>query len=427
LLRFAAAAAVAFLVVGLATVFVAYQISRDVALRHAEARGASFARVVAAPLVDDRLRKGDRHALRDFSRVMDNRLAEKTIVHIKVWDQRGRVLWSDTPGQRGQVYPLEPAVARVARTGGAIASMSELDRPENAGDTATSPLLKVYVGTRDKQDEPVLVETYWASSQIDTDVRAVMLRLAPLPLIALLLFAASLLPLARSLARRVDAAQADSQKHLQHALSASDLERRRVARDLHDGVMQDVSAAGYALSAVSTALPAEAETSRRLVGEVSTLLRQVGESLRSLVADIYPPNLARDGLSIAVEDLADRAADQGVTVQVDIPVEASRDLPLPVAQLCYRVIREALRNVVRHAQATTAEVRAVIGEGEVWISVADDGRGLPEPRKDASGSSFGLRLLEDTLVDLGGELALEPGARGGAVLSATVPFQVGLR
>jgi signal transduction histidine kinase len=403
-------------------VFVAYQISRDVALRHAESRGTTFARAVAAPLVNSRLRAGDQHELSDFSEVMFNRLDEGTIVHIKVWDRDGRILWADTPGQRGRVHRLEPAVAQLVRTGGAMASMSDLDRPENAGDRAAAPLLEVYVGTEDADGEPVLVQSYWAMSQIDTDVRAVMLRLAPLPVIALLLFAASLLPLAWSLARRVDTAQADSRKSLQHALSASDLERRRVARDLHDGVMQDVSAAGYALSAVGTALPADAETPRRLVGEVSTLLRQVGESLRSLVADIYPANLARDGLSVAVEELADRAADQGVTVHVDIPVEASRELSLGMSQLCYRVIREALRNVLRHAQATSAEVRAVIGDGEVLITVADNGRGLPEPRKDSGGSSFGLRLLEDTLVDLGGELSLEPGAHGGAVLSATLPF-----
>lgn len=427
LLRFVAAAALVLLIVGLFTAFVAYQVSRDVAMRHAESRGTTFARAVAAPLVTGRLREGDADELRDFSEVMYNRLGEGTMVHIRVWDQDGRILWSNAPGQVGTVLPLDPAAVELIRTGTAKVSMSDVAPAGAAEKPGAESLLKVDVGARDQEGRPLLVETYWATSQINTDVRAVMVRLAPLPLLALLLFAAAMLPLAWSLARRVESAQADSRTSLQHALSASDLERRRVARDLHDGVMQDVSAAGYALSAVGTALPADAETPRRLVAEVSTLLRQVGESLRSLVADIYPPNLARDGLAVAVEDLADRAEDQGVAVHVDIPVEVSRELPLGVSQLCYRVIREALRNVVRHAQASQAEVRAVIGEGEVSISVADDGRGLPEPRKDSGGSSFGLRLLEDTLVDLGGELSLKPGARGGAVLSATVPFEVELR
>jgi signal transduction histidine kinase len=302
--------------------------------------------------------------------------------------------------------------------------MSDDADPRPVGGLRTPELLEVYVWSRDGDSKPIVVESYWTTDQIDSDVRAIMKRIAPLPLVALLLFVLAMFPLGWSLARRVDRAQAESKRSLQHALSAADLERRRIARDLHDGVMQDVSGAGYALSAVSAGLPDDAETPRRLVGEVSRLVRQVGESLRSLVADIYPPNLARDGLAIAVEDLAERAADHGVDVLVDIPGEASRDLPIEVAQLCYRVIREALRNVERHAHASHAEVRAVLDHGAVRITVADDGRGPGTPKDGSGPAHLGLRLLEDTLKDLGGTLSLEPGAAGGAVFTATVPLQV---
>ena len=269
------------------------------------------------------------------------------------------------------------------------------------------------------------MESYWSAETISQDARAILVRVAPLPIGALLLFSVVVLPLAWSLARRVDRAQDESRRSLQHALSASDLERRRIARDLHDGVMQDVSGAGYALSAASTALPTEAEDSRRLIEEVSGLVRHVGESLRALLADIYPANLARDGLAVAVEELARRAADQGVEVDVQVDQEALGGVPLEVSQLCYRVIREGLRNVLRHAHAAHAQVQATAQNGEIFIAVADDGCGLQ--RREPTEGHLGLRLLEDTLVDLGGSLAVEPGADGGTILSAAFPVEVAQR
>src|SRR3954452_21963334 len=425
LLRFMAVSLLVLTLVLIATVFVSRVVSRDEALRDARVRGATFANVVGGPLVDAGLRTGDPASLKEFSQVMFNRLREKSMVHIKVWDREGRVLWSDEPGLRGQVFPLEPSVKRLFRTGGAVASMSALDKDENEGEINEGPLLEVYAGTRSAEGAPVIVESYWSADRIADDAQAIMWHIVLLPIGALLLFAVVVLPLAWSLARRVDRAQDESRRSLQHALSASDLERRRIARDLHDGVMQDVSGAGYALSAVSSALPAEAETPRRLVNEVSGLVRHVGESLRALLADIYPPNLARDGLTVAVEALARRAGEEGVEVDVQVDDEALAAVPLEVSQLCYRVIREGLRNVLRHAEASHAQVHATTQNGEVFIAVADDGRGF-QPREAGEGH-LGLRLLEDTLHDLGGSLAIDSGVDGGTILSAAFPLEVALQ
>jgi signal transduction histidine kinase len=425
LLRFTLVSLLVLVLVIIATVFVARVVSRDEALRDARLRGATFANVVGGPLVDEGLRTGDPASLHEFSTVMLNRLREKTMVHIKVWDRSGRVLWSDERGLRGEVFPLEQRVERLFRTGGVVASMSALDKDENRLETRDGPLLEVYAATHSAEGDPIIVESYWSADRIDDDATAIMWHIAPLPIGALLLFAIVIVPLAWSLARRVDRAQDESRRSLQHALSASDLERRRIARDLHDGVMQDVSGAGYALSAASSALPPGSEASRRLIDEVSGLVRHVGESLRALLADIYPANLARDGLTVAVEELARRAADQGLEVDVQIDEEALAGVPLEVSQLCYRVIREGLRNVLRHAHASHTQVRATAQNGEVFIAVADDGRGL-QPRESTEGH-LGLRLLEDTLVDLGGSLAVDAAVDGGTILSAAFPIEVALR
>jgi signal transduction histidine kinase len=439
--RFILAGTVALLFLTVGTVLLASQISKDLALRHAQSRGTTFARAVGGPLVDDDLRRGDPDALRSFTELMGSRFKDRSIEHIKVWDRSGRVLWSDEPTLSGRVFALDRSVQRLFDTGGTVASASDLHDEENVLDRTEAPLLEVYAGTRDADGVPVVVESYWATDEIDQDAHMIMLRLGVLPLGALLLFAAVLLPLVYSFARHVARAQAESRRSLLHALAAADLERRRIVRDLHDGVMQDVGGAGYALDAAARSLPEAAVVPRRLIAGVASSIQHVGESLRFLVADIYPPNLARDGLLAAVTDLADRSARQGLVVDVDADGPDLADLPLEVVQLCYRVTREALRNVQRHAEASEACVHLSWGADAVTVAVTDDGRGLPhhaagEPGEDrssrrdgppAEGEHLGLRLLDDTLRDVGGSLHVEsprPGATSGTVLTAIVPRQV---
>lgn len=420
LLRFTVWGALALVLVSVATVLIAEAVSRDLALRHARSDGTTFARVVGGPIVDDGVLRAEPARLAAFTREMEDRLRDTSLLHIKVWARDGSVVWSDQPGMQGRVFDLEPAVDRLFSTPGATAEMSSTEEEDGVTDRAATPMLEVYASARSATGAPIVVETYWSAAGLDQDARSVMVRVAPLLLGALLLFAAVITTLAWALARRVDRAQAESKRSLQHALSAADLERRRIARDLHDGVMQDLSGAGYALSAVSRSLPVGSGGPLRLVDDVSSLVKNVGESLRSLMADIYPPNLAREGLPAAVVELAGRAADEGVTV--DVEVDGLDDAAIEVRQLCYRVIREALRNVLRHADAAHAEVDVAVQAGQVLIRVADDGRGLSTPTPTEG--HLGLRLLEDTLLDLGGSLVLEPRPGGGTVLLATVPVQI---
>lgn len=421
LTRFAVLVVVTLLVVSVATLVAARALSHDIAVRHAKSRGTTFAHVVGGPLVDQGLMAGDPRSLAAFSRVMRNRLRDRSMAHIKVWDRSGRVVWTDETNLRGRTFSLEPDVRRLFRTGGAVASYSSLDKDENVNERVEGPLLEVYAAARSRDGSRVIVETYWSDDQIDDDARAVLLRLAPLPIGGLLLFAAVVLPLARSLARRVDEAQAQAQRSLQSALSASDLERRRVARDLHDGVLQDLSGVGYALSAISKTLPSQSGSTRRVVDDLTHVVVRVGESLRSLVADIYPAHLARDGIGMAVSDLAARCRHDGVAVEVSVE-DGVEEVPLAVKQLSYRVVREGLRNVVRHSGGDEAEVRLSRNGTAVTVRVADNGRGLPE--RGPQEGHVGLLLLEDALSDVGGALLVGPGPAGGTVLQAQVPLDL---
>jgi signal transduction histidine kinase len=406
-----------------ATIVVAHQVAQDVALRHAKMRGVTFARVVSGPLVSRGVTAGRPRDLEAFTTVMQNRLRDRSIVHIKVWSPDGRVIWADEHGLRGRRFALEPGVRRLFRTGGAIADMSSLEKAENVEERGERPLFEVYAAARDKTGRRIVVESYWSAAHVDDDAAAVMRRVAPLALGALLLFALLIFPLAWSLARWAERAQRESQLMLRHALTASDLERRRIARDLHDGVMQDLSGAGYALTAAAAGIPAEARVSRRIIEELTVIVKHASASMRSMLADIYPADLAHDGLASGVAELARRAEDAGIKVDVDVADLESASVD--VAQLGYRVIREGLRNVVRHAHASHAEVRGTRSGADVVISVVDDGRGLAAPA--AGNGHVGLRVLHDTLRDLGGTLVLAPGREHGTVLSATFPANVSVR
>jgi signal transduction histidine kinase len=415
--RFIVGGLLLLLVMSLASVAVARDVARHLALDDAKSRGRMFARVTQRHVdVDDLRNHRDNPNYREFRKAMRTRLDEKSIQHIKIWGPDGEVIWADQPEFVGKKIPVEPSVRRLFGAGHDGAATSDLNNQNDADlPNADDPLLEVHVAQTSADGVPIVIESDWAADRLDENRDTIMLSIAPLAVGALLLFALLVFPLARSLARRVNQAQEERSQMMRHALSASDLERRRIARDLHDGVMQELSGAGYALSAASAGLPPEAEDSRRLMGQVNSVIRDAGASLRSMLTDLYPTSLMQEGLEAAVAELADRATDSGIKVTTDI-TDLS-DVPIEATQLSYRVIREGLHNVRRHAQAEHVEVAATRQGTQVFISVADDGRGPTSPT--APEGHLGLRLLTDTLQDVGGTLRLAPRPGGGAVLTAT--------
>ena len=417
--RFMVAGLVALLVVSIATVVVARSTARDIALRQAEAQGFRLAAAMHRSLKVRELRHPHSTAAEKLKSQVDPRLTD-ALVHVKVLNRAGRVVWSDPADAPGDTTPLKPRVAGILGTEKVVAAMSDSAEGEGERSSNGQPLLEVHVGAVSTDGDPLVIESWWSAGMLQRNTTAIMWRIAPLALGALLIFALLVFPLARRLARRVEQAQEERSRLLQHALSASDLERRRIARDLHDGVMQELSGAGYALSAALAALPPEGAESRRMMEQVNGVIRDAGASLRSMLTDIYPTSLERYGLEAAVEELAERTVDAGIAVSTDIT--GLSDVPLEATQLCYRVIREGLHNVRRHSGAQHTEVAATRKGSQVVISVADDGRGPTTP--DNEEGHLGMRLLTDTLQDLGGALSLAARPGGGAVLTATFPLNL---
>jgi signal transduction histidine kinase len=195
-------------------------------------------------------------------------------------------------------------------------------------------------------------------------------------------------------------------------VEAGDRERRRVERDLHDGAQQRLVSLSLELQVARRALgaggdPVVRQSLDRASEEAMTALAE----LRDLALGIHPLILTESGLGAAVESLAERSA---VEVAVDIGTER---YPPAVEGAAYFVISEALANIAKYANATTARVRVRPVDDQMTIEVDDDGVGGADPR-----SGSGLSGLRDRLAALDGTLAIDSPRGGGTRLSARIPM-----
>ena len=423
-LRFLAWSLVALVIVGIATVAVSEHIAEDEALRDARFRGASMAHSVTAPLVDAAVRSGDPDAVSRLETIVRNRMQDGSVNHVKIWSSDGQVIWSDDSSLTGRFYKLPPDAAPLFGTKQAVTDYSQLDRPEDEFERKEGPLLEVFVGAYDADGVPVVVESHMSPDTMEADQQAIFAELLPLALGSLLLFQLSIMPLSVSLARRVERSQRARADILRRALLSSELERRRLAQDLHDGVIQDLAGLSYMLPALLRSQEmstngnghgnGNAEASERVL---SILQRDIA-SLRTLMTDIYPPDLSDGELADAVKELAHRSGGPELEVHVEVP--AGLRLEPDTARLAYRIVREGLRNVVRHAGARTASVLVSPDGDDLLVRVTDDGQGFTSVDQKEDGH-LGVTLLADSVRDAGGHLDLRPGADSGTVLEARFP------
>jgi two-component system, NarL family, sensor kinase len=419
-LQFALTGLVTLVVVTVGGVFAFRSTGTRESVREARALTEAIAVGAIEPALSDGLLAGDRAAVARVDRVARSRVVRDPVVRVKLWSPQGRIVYSDEARLVGAQYRLAADDLEALRTGRVVAEISDLSRPENRYERRAGKLLEVYLPVHTPSGSPLLFESYVRYSSVVADGRDIWRSFAPALLAALAaLWLLQVFP-ALSLARRLDGDRRERELLLQRAIEASDTERRRIAADLHDGVVQD-------LAGISLGLAARAE---RAQGEEAAALRSAADGtresmrrLRSLLVEIHPPNLSTTGLEPALADLVAPLAARGVFTRV--AVDPGMDLAPEAEQLVFRTAQEALRNVQAHAGASRVEVRVTGSGGRATLVVEDDGRGFtPEQaeRRRAEGH-LGLDLLRGRARDLGGRLAVdsEPG-RG-----TTVTLEVGAR
>ena len=193
-------------------------------------------------------------------------------------------------------------------------------------------------------------------------------------------------------------------------VAATDEERRRVVRDLHDGAQQRLVHTIITLKLARRAVQNEREDAAALLTEALDHAEQATAELRELAHGILPAVLTQGGLRAGVDALASR-----MPVPVENGVSVGR-LPAAVEATAYFVVAEALTNVAKHARAERAAVTARVEDGTLVVHVRDDGVG------GAQRNGSGLTGLTDRLAALDGELRVESPADRGTVVAATIPL-----
>lgn len=419
--RFTAPGVVVLLALAALIALAARQAGTEQATEAASQVAWVTAKGVAEPRIDAALLAGDPAALAEFHKAMRTFVLQGSLVRIKIWDIDGRVIYSDEPRLQGKAYPLDPGEVQALLQQRTDSDVSDLTKPENQFEGGYGKLLEVYVGVRASTGQLLLFESYFRYDAVNDAGLQVWRRFAPIALGALLVLQLVQIPLAASLARRVRRQQRERESLLQHAVDASNAERRRIAGELHDGVVQQLTGVTYALDAARLGNPDENQRAAVITKAAGDIRDSIG-ALRTLLVDIYPPNLAEEGLPSALAELASSLERTGIEVELD--TEICTDLPPVTAGLLFRTAQEALRNVAEHSQARRVEIILETGNGHARLSIDDDGRGFDHDQlgEQASGGHFGLRALSDLLADAGGTLAVRSAPGAGTKVEAEVPI-----
>jgi PAS domain S-box-containing protein len=214
---------------------------------------------------------------------------------------------------------------------------------------------------------------------------------------------------------------------LQKVLVAQEEERKRIARELHDGTAQSILLLIHRLDAAVTNLNDKlTDTERQVLEELLSLTRRTLTDIRRFSQELRPAILDDLGLMAALEWLADRMSAED---KIRVDVASERSLPELSHQeqlVLFRVAQEALTNVRRHARANRVFVRLWSVSGRVHMLVEDDGRGFQPPSTDDNldGSKLGLIGMRERIQLLGGSLDIKSEIGKGTVVTASLPITV---
>lgn len=382
---------------------------RDVATQEAERdtreRVLIEGKLIEAAGLEDGVLTGDPEDLAKLDDLVQGQILGESVVRVKVWSQDGTILYSDEPRLIGQRFELGEEEAELFETGGSDAELSDLGEPENRYERAEGKLLEAHTAIRTPDKTQVLFEIYQRFSSINASATEIVKTLAPPVLAGLLVLLLFQAPLAWRLARNLQRGHEERERLLAGAIEASDRERRRIASDLHDGVVQDLAGVAFGLAPLAAdARRRGNDEEARVIDDAVDTLRQGVRDMRTLLVEIHPPRLETAGLEPVLHDLLSPLRKAGIDTHLTVEEEPR------AKDLVYRVAGEALRNVLAHAQASRVDVTVT----PTTLTVADDGRGFDaaERASRAEEGHVGLSLLTDLVAQSGGQLAVRsvPGA-----------------
>ncbi|MCX8453701.1 sensor histidine kinase [Paenarthrobacter ureafaciens] len=412
--RFLTAGFLALVLVATPVVFWIRAEAERHALANARDTTQRLADNVVGPLITTELLAGSPAALD----VLDQRLAPwlttGTVSRIKVWDEHGKVVYSDVKSLIGQQFEQEDWALKLLEGGPATATLETQLEEENLYEAGSGELVEVYVRSTSATGTPVIFETYTQGESVRREQHAVLMGMIPPMILSLaVLQLAQLLPAVR-LARRIQGHQAMKSALLQYAVEASDHERQRVAGELHDEVIQDLSGLAYALESEERQGPRELVTVFR---NARLMLQKTVRTLRAMTTELYPPDLEKSGLRASLLQLEAPLRERGISLRMELPERLVADRGR--SALIYRVVREALTNATKHSSATAADVQITQSSRLTEIIISDNGRGFDPSQQTAEGH-YGLRIIKDTIEHAGGSLEIRSAPGAGTRIRVTL-------
>ncbi|MFN2465932.1 MAG: sensor histidine kinase [Candidatus Dormibacteria bacterium] len=413
-IRFMVAALVAAAVILAGAYWVVSRNAVSEATRNAQEIAAIDGRGIVAPALTAGIASGDPAAISTLDTVVREHVLSSRVVRVKLWTPGGRIAYSDARELVGRTFGLGDDELSAIRDNRIAADVSDLTKPENQLERGYGRLLEVYLPVRTATGETYLFETYQVYSSIDDDQRRIWAAFFPVLVGGIALLLVVQVPLAWGLARSLETARREREAALQRAIRSSETERRRIARDLHDGVVQTLAGSAFGLGAAAATAPDE--RSAEILSDGAAVARQAVTDLRSLIVEIAPPSLDGSRLEGALTELLVRFQDEGVKTELE--ASGLESLGRESAALLYRAGQEAIRNAAAHAGATTISVVIRAAGGSAVLQVRDDGRGFTaaELIERQRQGHVGLSLLRSLVEDGGGEIAVSSEPGGGSVV-----------
>jgi signal transduction histidine kinase len=210
---------------------------------------------------------------------------------------------------------------------------------------------------------------------------------------------------------------ADLRHARQRLVAAREEERRRIRRDLHDGLGPALAGLGLRIDAARNLLRRDLTQTETLLSDASEQIHHTIADVRRLVYALRPPALDETGLVAALRQEFDAHARGPTKLDFDVPT-ALPPLPAAVEVAAYRIVLEAATNVLRHAQATTCTLRLCVVDGQLVVEVIDDGVGFTHGQR----AGVGLRAMRERAAELGGACQIGPSKPRGTMVRAQLPL-----
>ncbi len=304
--------------------------------------------------------------------VVQRHLKAGTFVRVKLWEESGRIVYSDEPRLIDQRFDLDHDDLEILRNGGTDASLSNLADAENVYERDFGQLLQVYVQVHTTDGTPMLFETYSRDVNINRYAGKLLKRFLPAVLGGLLGLWLLQLPLARSLQRKLNAMREHSEARLVGALDVVDRDRQHIAGVLETHVLVDLQRLGQRLSAAADRVEGQdASVVKDMVGRSASEARRIARHLELSLVELYP-SLSEHGLSGALQQCAAALDSQGIVTSVDVAPDLQIDET--TERLLLAAAQEGLRSLSSQTQSRAATIRVATHDGTVNLMVRGDGQ-----------------------------------------------------